>query len=63
MAVKVVILSFKFSRCPRIEIATDRQVWLPVPGEVLYGRFYTHFDGKEDHSGYFVGGIRPLNGS
>ena len=26
-------------------------------GDVLYGRFYTNFDGKEHHSGYFVGGI------
>ena len=26
-------------------------------GNVLYGRFYTIYAGKEDHSGYFVGGI------
>ena len=26
-------------------------------GDVLYGRFHTGYDGEEDHSGYFVGGI------
>ena len=26
-------------------------------GDVFYGRFYTTYAGKEDHSGYFVGGI------
>ena len=29
-------------------------------GDVLYGRFYTTYAGKEDHSGYFRGRHQPL---
>ena len=27
-------------------------------GDLFHGRFYTHFNGKEDHSGYFVGTVQ-----